>query len=59
MQTAQRLEPNDAQTVYALAVLEAQAGRWDDALRWGETLRALDPGNPQVTQFVERLRQRR
>jgi tetratricopeptide (TPR) repeat protein len=59
LQQAQRLDPTDAQTVYALAVLEAQAGRWDDALRWGEALRALDPGNPQVAQFVERLRQRR
>jgi tetratricopeptide (TPR) repeat protein len=56
---AQKLDPFDASTPYALAVLHAQAGWWEEALKWGETLQALDPANPQVRQFVERLRSRR
>jgi len=56
---AQRLDPLDGASAYALAVLHAQAGQWDQALRWGETLLALDPANPQSRQFVERLRTRR
>jgi predicted CXXCH cytochrome family protein len=57
--TAQKIDPTDTATVYALAVHHAQDGRWAQALKWAEALQALEPGNPQVRRFVEDLRARR
>jgi len=54
---AQQLAPQDAATVYALAVFYAQGGERALALQWAERLRTLSPDDPQVRQFIERLRQ--
>lgn len=54
---AERLAPQDAATVYALAVFYAQGGERALALQWAEKLQALSPNDPRVRQFVERVRQ--
>jgi predicted CXXCH cytochrome family protein len=54
---AQQLAPQDAATAYALAVFYAQGGQRAQALQWADKLQTLSPGDPQVRQFVERLRQ--
>jgi Flp pilus assembly protein TadD len=56
---AQRLDPLDAATPYALAVFYVQAGQPAQALAWGEKLQTLNPADPQVQQFVAGLRARR
>ena len=57
MLRAQQLAPQDTATVYALAVFYGQAGQRAQALQWAERLQTLSPDDPQVRQFVERLRQ--
>jgi len=54
---AQQLAPQDAATHYALAVFYAQGGQRALALQWAEKLQTLNPEDPQVRQFVERLPQ--
>lgn len=56
LETAWKLDSTDPATAYALAVLSAQSGQRQEAIRWGEAMRALSPADPQVSQFVERLR---
>ncbi len=56
---AQRLDPQDAATPYALAVFHAQAGQADQALAWAEKSQALSPADPQLRQFIAKLRQPR
>ncbi len=53
---AQRLDPMDAATTYALAVFYAQDGQQTQALAWAEKLQALAPTDPQVARFVASLR---
>ena len=55
---AQRLDPRDAATCYALAVFYAQGRQYAQALPWAEKLLALDPTNAQATQLVSELRGR-
>ena len=54
---AQRLDAADADAPYALALLYAQAGQRDKALAAAEKLQQLRPGDPQVAQMLQRLRQ--
>jgi Flp pilus assembly protein TadD len=54
---AQRIDPADPAVPYALAVLYAQAGQRDKALVAAERLQQLRPGDPQVAQMLQRLRQ--
>jgi len=44
---AQQLAPQDAATVYALAVFYAQGGERALALQWAERLRTLSPDDPR------------
>jgi Flp pilus assembly protein TadD len=53
---AQRLDPLDPATPYALAVYYAQAGQQAQALSWAEKAQALNPGDPQLSQLVASLR---
>jgi tetratricopeptide (TPR) repeat protein len=56
---AQSLAPDDPDAVFALAVLYAQDARWTPALRWGERLLELSPGDPNAARLVEQLRAKR
>jgi hypothetical protein len=42
-----------------LAVFYAQAGQQAQALTWAEKAQALNPGDPQLSQFVASLRTKR
>ena len=53
---AQRLDPRDAATCYALAVFYVQGRQYAQALPWAEKLLALDPTNTQAMQLVSELR---
>jgi cytochrome c-type biogenesis protein CcmH/NrfG len=53
--TAQRLDPANREVAYALAVFYAQGGQRAQALQWGDKLLALNPGDAQAQQFVQRL----
>jgi predicted CXXCH cytochrome family protein len=53
---AQQLEPRDPTKAYALAVLYHQSGQGAKALRWAETLRQPGRPDPQLEQFIARLK---
>jgi predicted CXXCH cytochrome family protein len=57
--SAQRLDPLSVESAYALAVFYAQGGQQSQALEWADKLQALNPADPQVQQFVQRLRSAR
>jgi tetratricopeptide (TPR) repeat protein len=51
------LGPYGPETVYRYVKLLADVGRFEDALRVGQTALRLDPLNPLTVQLVEQLRQ--
>lgn len=56
---SQRLDPNDPQTAYALAIFYSKTDRNARAIEWAEKLRELRPMDPQITRLVESLRAKR
>jgi Flp pilus assembly protein TadD len=56
LRQARALDPADPAVAYALAVLYAQQGRRQEALREAEALQQLQPGDPQAGQLLQRLR---
>jgi predicted CXXCH cytochrome family protein len=56
LRKARELAPTDPAIAYALAVFYAQQGRRADAVHEAEALQRLQPGNPQATQLLQRLR---
>ncbi len=53
---AQQLDSSDSSVVYALSILYLQSGQNKQALEWANKLESLAPADPQVHQFVEKLR---
>lgn len=53
---AQRLDPRDAATLYALAAFHAQDGDRPETLAWAARLPAIAPDDPEVTRLVAGLR---
>jgi tetratricopeptide (TPR) repeat protein len=53
--SAQRLDPLSVESADALAVFYAQHRQRSQALEWADKLQALNPADPQVQQFVQRL----
>jgi predicted CXXCH cytochrome family protein len=56
LREAHRLNERDPAPLQALAILYAQAGQRDVALRWAEKFAAANPGDTQAQQFVDYLR---
>ncbi len=54
---AARLDPRDPAILYALATVYAQHRKWRQALVWAEKLEAIDGGDPQTKQLLERVRE--
>jgi cytochrome c-type biogenesis protein CcmH/NrfG len=55
---ADKLDPGDAASSYALAVFYAQGGQHAQALSWAEKALAIEPANAQARQLVSELRGR-
>ncbi|MBT9492195.1 MAG: hypothetical protein IV107_07550, partial [Paucibacter sp.] len=54
--TAQKLAPADPSMAYALAVFYAQGGKPELALPWAEKMRRPGAPDPQLEQFIARLK---
>lgn len=54
--TLVKLEPNNADYLYALTTLYTQMNNWQDAWKWAQKLSALNPNNEQLQAFVADIR---
>ena len=55
---AQKIDPNDPEIAYALAVLYLQENEWSRARDAAENLARLLPGNPQAQELIDHIRRR-
>ena len=55
---AEKIDPEDPEIAYALAVLYAQGNDWSRARDAAARLAALSPGNPRVQELLDRIRRR-
>jgi Flp pilus assembly protein TadD len=53
---AERLDPRDPATLYALAIFHAQNGERSQALEWADKLQAIAPDDPDVGRLVAGLK---
>lgn len=51
-------EPENLEVLYALVDTHSRAGHWQRALTYAEKLQVLQPGEPQIEQLIQYLRQR-